>query len=137
MASVEGGVLVSSGLKLELLEADGSMRWQVDVPFKVHAAQASQTTVGLLAAHGFFLINTADGTMVNEGEALPEASATFRPDRVAVGPWRVVEVRFISSPNTVEAFGAWTAAPFAASLVGSIESICSGRIQQDTCGAVD
>ena len=43
MASVEGGVLVSSGLKLELLEADGSMRWQVDVPFKVHAAQASQT----------------------------------------------------------------------------------------------
>ena len=71
MASVEGGVLVSSGLKLELLEADGSMRWQVDVPFKVHAAQASQTTVGLLAAHGFFLINTADGTMVNEGRSAP------------------------------------------------------------------
>ena len=71
MASVEGGVLVSSGLKLELLEAAGSMRWEVNVPFKVHAAQASQTTVGLLAAHGFYLINTADGTMVNEGRSAP------------------------------------------------------------------
>ena len=31
LAAVEGGVLVSSGLRLELLEADGSTRWAVDV----------------------------------------------------------------------------------------------------------
>ena len=71
VAAVEGGVLVSSGLQLELLEADGSTRWNVDVPFKVHAAHASQGTVGLLAAHGFYLLNTSDGSMVNEGRSTP------------------------------------------------------------------
>ena len=33
VAAVEGGILVSSGLQLELLEADGGSRWNVDVPF--------------------------------------------------------------------------------------------------------
>ena len=71
IAAVEGGVLVSAGLQLELLEADGSRRWKVDVPFKVHAAQSAQGTVGLLAAHGFYLLNTNDGSMVNEGRSAP------------------------------------------------------------------
>ncbi|MEL0331733.1 MAG: hypothetical protein VW982_05920 [Candidatus Poseidoniales archaeon] len=71
IAAVEGGVLVSSGLQLELLEADGSTRWNVDVPFKVHAAHAAQGTVGLLAAHGFYLLNTSDGSMVSEGRSTP------------------------------------------------------------------
>ena len=71
VAAVEGGILVSSGLQLELLEADGGSRWKVDVPFKVHAAHATQGTIGLLAAHGFYLVNTSDGSMVNEGRSAP------------------------------------------------------------------
>ena len=79
LAAVEGGLLVSSGLRLELLEADGSTRWAVDVPFKVHAAYASQGTVGVLAAHGFFLLNTSDGSMVNEGRSAPAGFSDLRP----------------------------------------------------------
>jgi len=79
LAAVEGGMLVSSGLRLELLEADGSTRWAVDVPFKVHAAYASQGTVGVLAAHGFFLLNTSDGSMVNEGRSAPAGFSDLRP----------------------------------------------------------
>ena len=36
IAAVEGGVLVSAGLQLELLEADGSRRWKVDVLSLIH-----------------------------------------------------------------------------------------------------
>lgn len=79
LAAVEGGLLVSSGLRLQLLEADGSTRWAVDVPFKVHAASASQGTIGMLAAHGFFLLNTSDGSMVNEGRSAPGGFSDLRP----------------------------------------------------------
>ena len=79
LAAVEGGLLVSSGLRLQLLEADGSTRWAVDVPFKVHAACASQGTIGMLAAHGFFLLNTSDGSMVNEGRSAPSGFSALRP----------------------------------------------------------
>ena len=79
LAAVEGGVLVSSGLRLQLLEGDGSTRWAVDVPFKVHAACASQGTIGMLAAHGFFLLNTSDGSMVNEGRSAPGGFSDLRP----------------------------------------------------------
>ena len=75
----EGGLLVSSGLRLQLLEADGSTRWAVDVPFKVHAACASQGTIGMLAAHGFFLLNTSDGSMVNEGRSAPGGFSDLHP----------------------------------------------------------
>ena len=71
IAAVEGGILVSSGLQLQLLEANGKVRWDVEVPFKVHAAKASHGTIGLLAAHGFYLMNTSDGSMVNEGRSAP------------------------------------------------------------------
>ena len=37
IGSVEGGVLVSAGLKLVLIESDGSIRWIIDMPFKVHS----------------------------------------------------------------------------------------------------
>lgn len=71
MAPVEGGVLVSSGLELTLLEADGSARWKVEMPFKVHAAYANQGTLALLAAHGFYLMDTTTGSMKNEGRSTP------------------------------------------------------------------
>ena len=71
MAAAEGGVLVSAGLNLTLLEADGSIRWRVEVPFKVHAAVASGGTIGLLAAHGFYLMNSSTGAMVHEGRSAP------------------------------------------------------------------
>ena len=32
----------SASTDQELLEANGNIRWQVDVPFKVHAAQAAR-----------------------------------------------------------------------------------------------
>jgi hypothetical protein len=71
MASVEGGLVVSSGLDLVLLEADGTLRWKVEVPFKVHAAHAVQGTIGILAAHGFYLVSTSNGALVSEGRSTP------------------------------------------------------------------
>ena len=71
MAAAEGGVLVSAGLNLTLLEADGSVRWRIEVPFKVHAAAASGGTIGLLAAHGFYLMNSSTGAMIHEGRSAP------------------------------------------------------------------
>ena len=71
MASVEGGLVVSSGLDLVFLEADGSVRWQIEVPFKVHAARAVQGSIALLAAHGFYIINSSNGAFVSEGRSTP------------------------------------------------------------------
>lgn len=71
IAAAEGGVLVSAGLDVILLEADGSVRWEVEVPFKVHAAQVVQGTIGVLAAHGFYLMSTSDGSLMNEGRSTP------------------------------------------------------------------
>ena len=91
IAAVEGGVLVSSGLQLELLEADGGRRWSVDVPFKVHAAKATQGAVGLLAAHGFYLVNTNDGSMVNEGRSAPGGFSDLARDQAVAGRLQVAE----------------------------------------------
>ena len=72
---------MSSGLNLVLLEANGEVRWKVDVPFKVHAAEVEKGTIGLLAAHGFYLMNTSNGTMLNEGRSAPGgfSDLTARP----------------------------------------------------------
>ena len=96
IAAVEGGVLVSAGLQLELLEADGRSRWKVDVPFKVHAAVATQGAVGLLAAHGFYLLNTSDGSMVNEGRSAPGGFSDRHPGPVEVGRWQVAGAKSTS-----------------------------------------
>ena len=71
MAAAEGGVVVSSGLNLTFLEDDGSIRWEVEVPFKIHAAFAAQGVLGVLAAHGFYLISTQHGGMMGEGRSTP------------------------------------------------------------------
>ena len=71
MTAVEGGVLVSTGLNLVMLEANGDVRWNVEVPFKVHAAAADKGTIGLLAAHGFYLMSSSNGNMVHEGRSTP------------------------------------------------------------------
>lgn len=71
MAAAEGGILVSSGLDLIFLESDGSIRWRVEVPFKVHAAQVLQGSIGILAAHGFYLMSTANGALMSEGRSTP------------------------------------------------------------------
>ena len=71
MAPLEGGLLVSAGLQLTMLEENGEQRWSVEVPFKVHAAQGSQGMLGLLAAHGFYLMDTTTGSMVSEGRSTP------------------------------------------------------------------
>ena len=37
IAAVEGGIVVSNGLELVLIESDGRIRWTVKTPFKVHS----------------------------------------------------------------------------------------------------
>lgn len=71
LAACEGGAVVSSGLSLTFLEADQSIRWTVDLPFKAHAAAAVPGTVGVLAAHAFYLLGTQNGGFVHEGRTTP------------------------------------------------------------------
>ena len=71
LAPVEGGMVVSSGLDLFMIEADGEIRWKVELPFKAHCAQANNGVLGILAAHGFYVLSTSDGTMLNEGRSTP------------------------------------------------------------------
>jgi len=71
IAEGEGGVVVSSGLNLIFIEADGSIRWQVQTPFKVHSAAIANGKIGLLAAHAFYLMNTHDGSLFDEGRSTP------------------------------------------------------------------
>ena len=37
IAAVEGGIVVSNGLEMVLIESDGSIRWSIKTPFKVHS----------------------------------------------------------------------------------------------------
>ena len=69
IASVEGGVAISSGLELFLIESNGEIRWRIDMPFKVHAMDSSNGILAVLAAHGFYVISTIDGSMIHEGRS--------------------------------------------------------------------
>ena len=69
IASVEGGVAISSGLELILIESNGEIRWKIDMPFKVHAMDANNGILAVLAAHGFYVISTIDGSMIHEGRS--------------------------------------------------------------------
>ena len=69
IASVEGGIAVSSGLELILIESNGDIRWSVDMPFKVHAMDYNNGILAVLAAHGFYVISTTDGSMLHEGRS--------------------------------------------------------------------
>ncbi len=69
IASVEGGVVVSNGLQLILLESNGDIRWQVKTPFKVHSIICQNGILAALAAHGFYVISTTDGSMLHEGRS--------------------------------------------------------------------
>ena len=40
LAPVEGGMVVSSGLDLYMIESDGAVRWKVELPFKAHYASS-------------------------------------------------------------------------------------------------
>ena len=71
LAPVEGGMVVSSGLDLFMIEADGSVRWKVELPFKAHCAQANNGVLGILAAHGFYVLSTSDGSLLHEGRSTP------------------------------------------------------------------
>jgi len=71
IAACEGGVVVSSGLDVVMLEGNGDVRWSIELPFKVHAAAAVQGAVGVLAAHAFYLLGTQQGEFVHEGRTTP------------------------------------------------------------------
>ncbi len=67
--SVEGGIAISTGLELFMIESNGEIRWSVDMPFKVHAMASSNGILAVLAAHGFYVISTIDGKMLHEGRS--------------------------------------------------------------------
>ena len=69
IAAVEGGVVISSGLELYLLESDGSKRWSIKTPFKVHSIHYNNGVLAALAAHGFYVISTTDGSMIHDGRS--------------------------------------------------------------------
>ena len=113
MTAVEGGVLVSTGLNLVMLEANGDVRWNVEVPFKVHAAAADKGTIGLLAAHGFYLMSSSNGNMVHGEEARPGGSVILCIDQVAVGHLPGAKVKSIFSRSKEEVFDGLKAGLFA------------------------
>ncbi len=69
IAAVEGGVVISAGLELILLEANGDVRWSVKMPFKVHSIDYNNGILAVLAAHGFYVISTIDGKMIHDGRS--------------------------------------------------------------------
>ena len=69
IAAVEGGIVVSNGLELVLIESDGSIRWTVKTPFKVHSINYHNGVLAALAAHGFYVISTTDGSMLHDGRS--------------------------------------------------------------------
>ena len=69
IGSVEGGVLVSTGLKLVLIESDGSIRWTIDMPFKVHSIACNNGIIAVLAAHGFYVLSSTNGEMLHDGRS--------------------------------------------------------------------
>ncbi|MDA7740576.1 hypothetical protein N9K43_00710 [Candidatus Poseidoniales archaeon] len=71
MAAAEGGMVISSGLDLFMLEVDSTVRWQIELPFKAHALCVQNGVVAVLAAHGFYVISTSDGSMLSEGRSTP------------------------------------------------------------------
>ena len=69
IAAVEGGVVVSNGLELLLIESNGDIRWRVKTPFKVHSISYQNGVLAALAAHGFYVISTTDGSMLHDGRS--------------------------------------------------------------------
>ena len=69
IAAVEGGVVVSNGLELTLIESDGSIRWTVKTLFRIHSINYQNGILAALAAHGFYVISTTDGSMLHEGRS--------------------------------------------------------------------
>ena len=134
IAAVEGGVLVSSGLQLELLEADGGRRWSVDVPFKVHAAKATQGA-GLLAAHGFTWSTPTMVRWSTRAEAPQVVSVIWLLDQAVAGRSQVAVERFTSFHNRAVVSVAPTVDQYAGWWVGWTESTCFGRIPMATSGA--
>ena len=67
--NVGGGLLVSSGLDLILLDEEFNQRWRRSLPFRVHAAAHDSGRIGVLSGHGFQLIRASDGTQIGEGRS--------------------------------------------------------------------
>ena len=69
IAAVEGGVVVSHGLEMVLIESNGTIRWRIKTPFKVHSMNYQNGILAALAAHGFYVISTTDGRMLHDGKS--------------------------------------------------------------------
>ncbi len=69
IAAVEGGIVVSHGLTMVLIESNGDIRWSVKTPFKVHSINYNNGILAALAAHGFYVISTTDGSMLHDGRS--------------------------------------------------------------------
>ena len=87
IAAVEGGVVVSNGLELTLIESDGSIRWTVKTLFRIHSINYQNGILAALAAHGFYVISTTDGSMLR-------GWSTFGGfNDVIARPWRLDFIR--------------------------------------------
>lgn len=71
IASIDGQLAVAYGLDLVLFNESNEIQWKQTMPFKVHAICNGEGTIGILAAHGFFVLKTVDGTMLHEGRSSP------------------------------------------------------------------
>ena len=69
IAAGEGGIVVSHGLTMVLIESNGEIRWSVKTPFKVHSINYNNGILAALAAHGFYVISTTDGSMLHDGRS--------------------------------------------------------------------
>ena len=52
-----------------LIESNGDIRWSVKTPFKVHSINYNNGILAALAAHGFYVISTTDGSMLHDGRS--------------------------------------------------------------------
>ena len=67
--NVGGGLLVSTGLDVILLDEEFNQRWRRSLPFRVHAAAHDSGRIGVLSGHGFQLLRASDGSQIGEGRS--------------------------------------------------------------------
>ena len=77
ITAVEGGIVVSHGLEMVLIESDGTIRWTIKTPFKVHSMDYHNGILAALAAHGFYVISTTDGSMLHDGRSVSYTHLTL------------------------------------------------------------
>lgn len=69
--AVDEGVIISTGLQLNYINAKGDTVWSTNVPFKVHGLAAQSGRIGVLMAHGFYIYSLTTAKQMTEGRSTP------------------------------------------------------------------